>query len=86
MNVSGAGVIRHAKNPEEAVKLLEWLSGKEAQSSFASLNMEYPANPAIKPDKAVTAWGTFTGNPMNVAKYGELQEEAIMLMDKVGYK
>jgi len=31
VNVSGAGVTRHAKNPDEARRLLEWLSSAGAQ-------------------------------------------------------
>jgi len=86
MNVSGAGVTTHAKNKAEAVKLLEWLSSAKAQGKFASLNMEYPANLSVKDDPIVAAWGTFKGNPMNVAKYGEYQAAAIKLMDRAGYK
>ncbi len=86
MNVSGAGITNHAKNKEAAIKLLEWLSGEEAQGQFAGLNMEYPVNETVSPDPVIAKWGTFTGNPMNVAKYGELQGEAIMLMDRAGYK
>lgn len=86
MNVSGAGVTKYAKNMDEAVKLLEWLSSPEAQGKFASLNMEFPANESVKADPVVAAWGEFKGNPMNVAKYGEYQAEAIKLMDRAGYK
>ncbi len=86
MNVSGAGITANAPNKEEAVKLLEWLSGEEAQAQFAGLNMEYPVNDSVAVDPVVEKWGEFKGNPMNVAKYGELQENAIMLMDRVSYK
>lgn len=86
MNVSGAGVVKHSAKQAEAVKLIEWLSSTEAQGLFASLNMEYPANPAVKPDAAVSAWGKFKGSPLNVAVYGEKQADAIRIMDKAGYK
>jgi len=86
MNVSGAGVVAHADNTDDAQKLLEWLAGEEAQATFAGLNMEFPANPAIEPDPLVAAWGTFQGSPLNVALYGKLQSQAIILMDKAGYK
>ena len=59
INISGAGVTTNANNREQAIKLLEWLSGTEAQTIFASLNMEYPANPAINADSTVVAWGEF---------------------------
>jgi iron(III) transport system substrate-binding protein len=86
VNISGAGVTRHAKHPDEARRLLEWLSSAEAQGLFASLNLEYPANPAIAPDPAVAAWGGFTADPANVAAAGRLQAAAVMLMDRAGYR
>jgi iron(III) transport system substrate-binding protein len=86
VNISGAGVTRHAKHPDEARQLLEWLSSAEAQGLFASLNLEYPANPAIAPDPAVAAWGGFTADPANVAAAGRLQAAAVMLMDRAGYR
>lgn len=86
MNVSGAGITTNAKNKEGALKLIEWLSGEEAQALFAGLNMEYPVNIKVAVDPVVEKWGEFKGNPMNVAKYGELQGDAIKLMDRVNYK
>ncbi|MDO5687624.1 MAG: Fe(3+) ABC transporter substrate-binding protein [Neisseria sp.] len=86
VNVSGAGVTRYAPHREAAVKFLEWLSGAEAQNLFADLNMEFPANPAIKPDPAVAAWGTFKADTLNVSNTGVKQREAVMLMNKAGYR
>lgn len=86
INISGAGVTTNANNREQAIKLLEWLSGTEAQTIFASLNMEYPANQAINADSTVVAWGEFKQDRLNVAKAGELQTSAVMLMDRAGYK
>jgi iron(III) transport system substrate-binding protein len=86
VNVSGAGVTKFAKHEKEAVKLLEWLSSDKAQNLFADVNLEFPANPQIKSDATVAAWGKFKGNTINVAKAGELQIEAVKLMDRAGYK
>lgn len=86
VNVSGAGVTAHAKHEQAAVKFLEWLSSPTAQNLFADVNLEYPVNPAVKPDPVVAAWGTFKQNPINVAKAGELQTAAVKLMDRAGYK
>ncbi len=86
VNVSGAGVTRHAKHPQEAIRLLEWLSSDKAQHLFADVNLEYPANPGVKADPEVAAWGSFRHNLMNVSKEGELQIQAVMLMDRAGYK
>jgi iron(III) transport system substrate-binding protein len=86
VNISGAGVIKHAKNEPEAVKLLEWLSSEDAQRLFADVNLEYPVNPKVKPHPKVAAWGRFKQDLVNVSKAGELQRAAVKLMDRAGYK
>ncbi len=86
INVSGAGVTAHAKHPQAARALLEWLSSAEAQAQFAGLNLEYPANPAVSVAPAVRAWGEFKADRLNVAEAGRLQVEAIRLMDRAGYR
>ncbi|SIN74946.1 extracellular solute-binding protein [Halodesulfovibrio marinisediminis] len=86
MNISGAGVTKHAKNKAGAIKLLEWLASEEAQHTFGALNQEFPVNSKVAPSEEVASWGSFKGNPMNVTAYGEKQADAIKLMDRAGYK
>ncbi len=86
VNISGAGVTRHARNERAAIKLLEFLSSDKAQNLFADVNMEYPVNPEIAPDPFVATWGDFKQNPINLIKAGELQIEAVKLMDRAGYR
>ncbi len=86
INVSGAGITKHAKNPEGALALLEWLSQPEAQYLFAEANQEYPVNPDVKPSAEVQSWGEFKPDNINVESAGRLQAEAIKLMDRVGYQ
>lgn len=86
VNVSGAGVSRHAKNRDGAVRLLEWLSSAQAQNLFADANLEYPVNPSVQPDPLVALWGSFKQNQINVARAGELQAAAVMMMDRAGYR
>lgn len=86
VNVSGAGVTTHAKNRSEAVAFIEWLSSEKAQNLFADANMEYPVNPAVASHPTVAAWGEFTASPFPLVKAGELQVDAIKLMDRAGYR
>jgi iron(III) transport system substrate-binding protein len=86
VNISGAGVTKHAKHRVEATKLLEFLSSTDAQSLYADANYEYPANPAVKPSTIITAWGNFKADTVDVAAAGELQVAAVKLLDRVGYK
>jgi iron(III) transport system substrate-binding protein len=86
VNISGAGITKHAKNPAGAIKLLEWLSSEKAQNLYADGNLEYPVNAKVKPDPTVAAWGSFKQNLINVKEAGTLQAKAVKLMDRVGYK
>lgn len=86
VNVSGAGVTKYAKNEKGAVKFLEWLSSDKAQNLLVDEDLEYPANPKIKPNAKIASWGTFKPNYINVSKAGELQASAVKLMDRVQYK
>ncbi len=86
VNISGAGVTAHAKNRENAVTLIEFLSSVEAQNLFADANLEYPVNPKVKPHEILLRWGPFKADDINVAAAGEFQAAATRLADRVGYK
>ncbi len=86
VNISGAGLSKYTKNEKEAVTFLEWLSSEKAQNIFVDENMEYPANPKIKPNAKIAAWGKFKQNVVNVGQAGEFQAQAVKLMDRAHYK
>lgn len=86
VNVSGAGVVANADNADGAVKLMEWLSSDEAQGIYASSDKEYPVKAGVNESEMLKSWGTFKQDDINVQKFGELQTQAIQLMDKAGYK
>ena len=86
VNISGAGVTTHAKNPAGAVRLIEWLSRPEAQYLFSELNLEYPASPEVTPVDLVASWGEFKQDTINVETAGRLQAEAVKLMDRADYR
>lgn len=86
VNITGAGITAHARHPAAARALLEWLATEQAQSMFAALNREYPARPGVAVDPAVRAWGEFKADDLNVSEVGRLQDEAIKLMDRAGYR
>jgi iron(III) transport system substrate-binding protein len=86
VNVSGAGVTAHAKHHANAVRLLEFLSGLDAQQMFADTSLEFPANPRAEPSAVVKAWGPFKQDELNVAAAGEFQAAATRLADRAGYK
>ena len=86
LNVSGAGIVQHAPQLERAIELLEWLSGAEAQEVFAGINLEFPVNSGVAIDPLVAAWGDFRGDDIEVNTFGALQSDAVLLMDRAGYR
>ena len=86
INISGAGVVKNARHPVAAQKLIEWLSSDLAQQQFAGLNKEYPVNPKVKATEQVASWGQYKKDDINVEVAGRLQIPAIKLMDRAGYK
>jgi iron(III) transport system substrate-binding protein len=86
INISGAGVLKHAPHRESAVKFLEYLASEEAQSYFADGNNEYPVVPGVAPNSALQALGEFKTDPGNVAVYGENQATAQRVFDRAGWK
>ena len=86
VNISGAGVTKHASNVAGAIRLLEWLSSDKAQAIYGSLNKEYPANQNVASDEVVSAWGSFKQDKMNLSQAGVLQAEAVKLMQIKGYR
>ncbi|MGD1879054.1 MAG: Fe(3+) ABC transporter substrate-binding protein [Kiloniellaceae bacterium] len=86
VNVSAAGVLKHAPHREAAVKFLEYLASPEAQRYFADGNNEYPVVAGIEVNPALKALGTdFKVDPVNVAVYGSNQPKAQRIFDSVGW-
>lgn len=86
VNVSGAGVVKAAKNKDNAVKLLEFLSAPEAQETFASANYEYPVNPNVEPSELLASWGDFKEQDIPLSVLGDNNSKAILIFNEVGWK
>ncbi len=86
INISAAGVTRHAPNKENAIRFLEFLSGEQAQGVFAGTNYEYPANTAIPFPGQLQAWGDFRKDTASISLIGRNNEKAVLLMEAAGWK
>ena len=86
VNLSGAGITKYPPHPDQARKLLAWMTTDEAQSIFAGVNQEFPANPSVKPSAEVAAWGEFKADTIPVEVAGKRQAEAIRLMDRADWR
>ena len=84
VNISGAGVARHAPHRGNAVKFLEYLTGDDAQTLFAEGNNEYPVVGAAS--GPIASLGEFKEDAVNAAVLGSNQALAVKTYDRAGWK
>ncbi len=85
VNVSGAGLTRSAQRRGEALRLLAFLLTSEAQQWYADVNYEYPMREEIA-SKILGSWGPFKADPLNLSVLGDLNPQAVKLMDRAGWR
>ena len=87
INISGLGVLKNAKNIENANRFIEFLLSREMQSSMVNNSFEYPVLTDVSPHPDIASSGLgFLEDKMQVSEYGKFNSEAIKLMDRAGWK
>ncbi len=87
INISGAGMVKTAKNPESAVKFLEYLASDEAQRYFADGNNEWPVVPSVATNNpALEAMGKFKADELPIGNLARNVAAAQKLLDRAGYR
>ncbi len=86
VNISGAGVTRSSLRKPEAVRLLEYLAGEQAQQWYAENNHEYPVRTDVAVSAILQQWGEFKSDKLPLSRLGELNAAAVRLMDRAGWK
>ncbi len=85
MNVSGAGIVKGAKNKAAAVALIEFLSGDEAQKIYAEINHEYPVKAGVPRSALVASWGPFKEDILDMEVVAKNRDAAAKLVDEVRF-
>ncbi|MGS2717883.1 Fe(3+) ABC transporter substrate-binding protein [Eionea flava] len=86
VNVSGAGVTQYARNKDNAIALIEFLASDKAQQWYAAVNNEFPVVESAELSDTLRSWGDFTQDSVNLSRLGELNRQAVELMDRGGWK
>jgi iron(III) transport system substrate-binding protein len=85
VNISGAGVAKHAKNRDHAIQLIEFLSGDEAQALFAEGNNEFPVKPGVPLAGVLQQFGPFTPDTLDLSLLAKNNAQAVKLFDLAGW-
>ncbi|MDB3881075.1 extracellular solute-binding protein, partial [Gammaproteobacteria bacterium] len=87
INISGAGILKNSPNPKNANLFLEFLLSKRVQKYMVDKSYEYPILDGVLPSKEIASFGiNFKEDQTSVQKYGELNPDAVRLMDRSGWK
>lgn len=86
INISGAGVLKHARHKAAAIRFLEFLASDTAQRIFADGNNEYPVVAELAPAPALASLGEFKRDPLEVSRLGAEQATAQRIFDRAGWK
>jgi iron(III) transport system substrate-binding protein len=86
VNISGAGVTRHAPNAKNAEALIAFLLSPESQAAFAAGNNEYPVVDGIAPTGPIATFGDFKSDDAPLGLLGANQADAVRILDEVGWR
>lgn len=86
VNISGAGVAKHAKNRANAVRFIEFLASKPAQEIYARIVNEYPVRRDVPPSDVVAGFGEFKADALPLPALAKHQKEAVRVADRAGWR
>lgn len=86
VNVSGAGITKHAPNKDNALKLLKFLTSQKAQEAYAAENYEYPVVKDVNLPKALEKRSDFKKDSLNLNKLGQMNRKAVKMADEAGWR
>jgi iron(III) transport system substrate-binding protein len=85
VNLSGLGVVRGSDHAEDARELIRFLREPAQQEVFARNNHEFPAVEGASGSPEIEGFGDFKRDPIDVDRAGARLDEALNLMDEVGW-
>lgn len=83
-NISGAGVLANAPNPDNAVAFLEFLVSDDAQRILADGNSEFPVVPGVQITGPMAAFTDFVATDVNAVVFGRNAAQAVAIWDRAG--
>jgi iron(III) transport system substrate-binding protein len=86
INISGAGIVRHASQVQNAHKLLEFLVSTSSQEWYSKTNHEYPVLEGIPLTPTLSSFGAYRSSTLPLNSLGENNRKAVELMDQSGWK
>ncbi|MGP9805761.1 Fe(3+) ABC transporter substrate-binding protein [Paracoccus sp. NSM] len=85
LNISGVAMTSAAPNRDNALKLVEFLVGDEAQRIYAETNHEFPVKEGVALSELVASWGEFEADDLALSEISDLRPRALDLIERVNF-
>ncbi|MCO4823962.1 Fe(3+) ABC transporter substrate-binding protein [Amylibacter sp.] len=85
VNLSGMALTKASPNKENAIKLMEWLTGDTAQQIYAEQNGEYPLKTGAKASALVASWGELISDSKPLIEIAKLRPASLKITEEVGF-
>ena len=85
LNISGVAMTKSAPNKDNALKLMEWLSGDAAQKIYAETNFEYPVKLGVERSALVSGWGDFTVDSLALTDVASHRAAALKIIEEIDF-
>ena len=87
VNISGAGVLKHAPHRDAAIQFMEYLASDDAQRYFADGNNEWPVvKGSVAANPTLAAMGTFKADTLPIGDLAKTTVAAQKVFDRAGWK
>jgi iron(III) transport system substrate-binding protein len=85
VNLSGVGVVKATDSKSDAEELVRYLTAPRQQRTFARNNHEFGVRPGVRTTPEIAQFGNFKRDPIDVAGAGSRLDDAVRMMNDVGW-
>lgn len=83
--ISGAALMKHSRNKEGGIKLIELLTSPLGQRIYSAINDEYPISDALPPPSLMERWPPLKADSLPLHRIGELRQDALRIIETVRF-
>lgn len=84
VNISGAAIVKDAKNMANAKKFMDFLLTAETQKLFAEVNYELPVKEGVATREGVRPLAEVKRDPVKLGQFGSEWDKSVQLIDRIG--
>ena len=83
-NVAGVAISKHSQHMSAAEKFIDFVTSRQGQQLFASVNREYPTRAGVPASAEVPAVGSYKIAAVPMTDLGKYRNKTLDLIEAVG--